>query len=589
MTRGQVSKRATPARSIALLALVLACGCDARDTGALSEQSASSGGVLSARQAAFDVVYYGLDVEVLPKRRQLAGEATVRFTAVEDLDEIELDLYPDLKTTAVVAGDAAADFVHDGGKLIVTLPEAVAAGESAEVVVSYAGRPHTAENPPWKGGFVWSTTDDGHPWLATAVQGRGCDLWWPCKDHFSDKPDAVDLRFTVPAGVSAVSNGVLVEETRTADGRGVFHWRIDNPLSPYNVALNVGPFVRVREEYESVNGVPVALEFWALPENEEKARRLLQEDARPQLAFFERLLGPYPWANEKVGFVETPHLGMEHQTINAYGNQYKVDPHGYDWLLQHELAHEWFGNLITHERANDAWLHEGFGSYMQPVYSAEVIGDMAYGHQLYEAYLRQKNCGAIVRDGEIDVEIAFEGGDIYSKGSWTLHTLRGLIGDDAFWRAVRRLLYDTAEPWSLTPPFPPRYRSTEDFARFAAEESGRDLGWFFDVYVRSAQPPELTSERTEAGLWLQWTTEDDRPFPMPIPVAVNGTQTLVAMEDGEGFVAATRDDRVRIDPGLTVLRKLPIIGSCEEQTEEGRKRQEQRRRRQAEEYGWSAG
>jgi hypothetical protein len=164
------------------------------------------------------------------------------------------------------------------------------------------------------------------------------------------------------------------------------------------------------------------------------------------LDFFESTIGPYPFGDEKMGVVETPHKGMEHQTINAYGNKYAKTAYGYDELLQHEFAHEWFGNQLTNANWDDMWLHEGLGSYMQPLYMQYLRGDQEYFASLMQQRAMIENKAPIVSGKprlEEDVYDDKRGGpgqDIYNKGSLVMHTLRGLIGDDAFFRACARSL-----------------------------------------------------------------------------------------------------------------------------------------------------
>lgn len=537
-------------------------GC-AANTPPLHPLTGDTGGPLSANERATDVLRYELTLEVFPDERRIQGEGVTVLRAREALETVELQLDDRFEVPEVRVDGGAAAFQRRDGILTVSLPRPAAAGDEVSVAVRYGGQPHVALRAPWAGGFVWAETDQGKPWIATAVQGEGCDLWWPCKDHFADKPDRMEMHVTVPAGLSVALNGVLQSVDEKEDGRRTFHWVLSVPISDYNVSLNVGPFQRIETSYESINGTTVPMEFWALREHEKHARKMIDEDLRHQLAWFESTLGPYPWGGEKLGLVETPHLGMEHQTLNAYGNRFKRDPHGFDWLLQHELAHEWFGNLMTHERINDAWLHEGFGAYMQPAYSLHRFGEAAYLHTLYERYLRLENCKPVVQEGDPTSNEAFTG-DIYAKGLWTLHTLRWHIGDEAFWRATRRLLYDTAEPWELPFPIPPVYRSTDDFVRLASEEAGRDLTWLFDVYLREADLPSLITERHGETLTLRWKVPGDRDFPMPVPVEVDGVTTIVPMPGGQGSLAAPADARVIVDSQMKVLRRLPIIGTCEE-------------------------
>jgi aminopeptidase N len=335
------------------------------------------------------------------------------------------------------------------------------------------------------------------------------------------------------------------------------------PASDYNVALNIGPFTRIQQSYNSVNGESVAIEFWALSNNTDKALAMIKNDLLQQVSFYEALLGPYPWGDQKLGFVETPHLGMEHQTINAYGKKYVRDTSGFDWLLHHELAHEWFGNLITHQELNDAWLHEGFGFYMQPVYSLYKFGEAAYSHSMYQSYLGLMNCYPVVMEGEISSDQAFNS-DIYGKGGWMLHTLRWLIGDELFWQATRQLLYATTETSLLPYPITPRYRNTQDFINIVNELTGEDYSWFFEVYLKQADLPKLQQTRTDNKLVLKWQTPDDLAFPMPITISINGKSTIYTMLDDQVTLDVNQQDHLIVDPQMKVLRYLPIIGLCEE-------------------------
>lgn len=542
------------------LALVLT-GCAAFAPPPLDPEVAETSLPLSANMQAYHVQQYTLTLEVLPESKTLRGSGATQLRALAPLSVVELRLDSRFGIDGVQVDGQATTYQRQGGLLTIALPRPLPAGGQATVTVAYQGAPHVAKRAPWDGGIVWATTPQGQPWVATAVQGEGCDLWWPCKDHFADKPDRVAMAITVPKGLSAAMNGKLQDVKELPDGRRSFHWLLGVPTSDYNIALNVGPYVRIQQSYAGINGTAIPLEFWALPDNEAKAREMLDKDLRGQLEFFEKVLGPYPWGSEKLGFVETPHLGMEHQTINAYGKGYKRDINGYDWLLQHELSHEWFGNLMTHRRFNDAWLHEGFAAYMQPAYAQYRFGEAAYHHGMYARYLQLKNCAPVVLPGDPKGGAAFAS-DIYGKAAWTLHTLRWLMGDEAFWRATRRLLYDTATPWQLPYPLTTRYRSTEDFIAIVNQEAKRDFIWLFDVYLRQAALPELVLERTPTQLKLRWQVEGGKPFPMPVPLAINGQLRVVQMPDGAAQIDVAPADHVQADPEMKLLRKLDLIDTC---------------------------
>jgi aminopeptidase N len=264
---------------------------------------------------------------------------------------------------------------------------------------------------------------------------------------------------------------------------------------------------------------------------------------------------------------------MEHQTINAYGNEFKRDRYGFDWLLHHEFSHEWFGNLLSSSNYADLWLHEGTGAYMQTVYTEEVMGDAAAHHRMYDTYLRIDACQPVAPLGEFSDDQMYEEGkgpgrNIYAKGAWALHSLRYLLGEDRFWDAIRLLLYDTTEPAALRPPIPARYRTTDDFARIASDVAGNDLRWFFEVYVRGYELPVLKSEQDGADVVLRWATANDLPFDMPAPVRIEGRIERVEFTDNEARLSGTRLADIAIDPDMQILRQLPSLPTCEQQQAE---------------------
>lgn len=552
----------------------------------LHPDTARSGKAMTPLQAAFDVQHYTLTLKVMPDSRSIEGSVAVSFDALSALDTIQLDLDPKLDIHSAMLGSTELEVRREGGSFMVTLPSTLNAGASSTVTVAYGGKPHVALAPPWFGGFVWSEVN-GTPWFATAVQGDGCDLWWPCKDNFADKPDkGIDLAISAPKGVKVASVGVLTGMDEGDDGFDTWHWRSRHPYSGYAVAINGGPFELIEAEYAGINGSSYPIQFWALEENADKARALVESDVIPDLEFFERILGPYPWGDEKAGFVETPHLGMEHQTINGYGEQYKRGRYGFDGLLHHELAHEWFGNVMTHARPEDAWLHEGYGAYMQAVYAEETVGAIGYYDQMYGAYTNNEHCLPVANPEVEDAGEAFDNRDIYTKGSWMLHSLRRYIGEEAFWAGTRRVIYDTAEPWSLSYPIQSRYRSTEDFVAIMSDEAGEDVSWIVQTYLREAGMPELISTRDDTKLSLEWSVPGDRAFPMPVDVSIDGKLQVIDLSMGAQSIEVPKSARVLIDPDSKILRSLPIIGDCSEQTEEQIQHNIDRFTRMAKDFGW---
>ncbi|AND70899.1 hypothetical protein ATSB10_34450 [Dyella thiooxydans] len=528
----------------------------------LTALTLSSGGPMPVEQTRVHFDHADLHFTLDIPHKRLAGDARLTFTATAPTDAVVLDLDRNLPISQITVNGKpmpASAWSNPEGRLRIALPHALAKGENVTVGVRYAGAPHVAKNAPWDGGFVWATAPDGKPWVATAVEGEGCDLFWPCIDQPTGKPDLVDTWVTVPKDLAAPGNGVLIGIENHGATR-TWHWRIKRP-DTYAITLNVGPFKELKGSYASRYGNTIPMEFWYLPEHEAQAKELFA-GFKPMLDFFEQEIGPYPFGDEKMGVVETPHKGMEHQTINAYGNGYKMDGHGFDWLLQHEFAHEWFGNQVTNVNWDDMWLHEGFGTYMQPLYSQYLYGDMDYFDWLHQLRLMARDQRPIVsgeRRTEDDVYNTHTGPgqDIYNKGALLLHTLRQLIGDDAFFTSIRELVYGRPDPKPGN--FQPRYATTKDYIDIVDRVTGKDYGWFFKVYLYDAALPKLVEERHGDTLAFHWQTEHGEPFPMPLDVQVGHTVQTLPMTDGHGEVHAPPGTLVIADPHSKVLREMPHV------------------------------
>lgn len=542
----------TTSLTVALLASTIMVQDIAPDV--LHPQTEQSGGTMSAAQAAYDVRHYTLKLAVDPANKHIKGVGMMRATILSPISEIEIDLDPRFTIGITTVNGKKVTSRTEGGKLILEVGSELTAGSEVETTVAYEGYPHVAIRPPWDGGFVWAKTSDGKDWIATAVQGNGCDLFWPCKDHVADKADeGADMIITVPKGLTAAMAGVLQAVSFGGKETETFIWKTKKPIAHYHIAINIGPYEVIKDSYTSVNGTLVPIEFYALPESKAKAEKLIKDDFKNQIIKLESHLGPYPWGDEKIGIVETPHLGMEHQTMNAYGNQYRKDDRGYDWLIQHEFAHEWWGNMLTQKRSKDFWLHEGTDTYMQPVYSEDIRGKDAYMEALDTLYSQIKNCHPVVPEGNPTDNELMAGNDIYFKSAWMLHTLRGMVGDDLFWKAMRTVLHGKHDVADIQYPIKPVYMNTEEFIEIFNSVTGRDLTWVFDVYLREAASVIVDEDRSDTSLSLKWNIPGNRPFPMPLDVSINGAVVTLDMTSGSASIAITNEDDIIIDPDHKIL------------------------------------
>lgn len=523
--------------------------------------SSLSGGPLRPEQAVYDVQSYDISLTVDPVAQAISGTTVMVAKTVSPTNVILLDLDDPYTVSQVTDGDGnPLRFERASGTIRVWFPMMKQPGQEIKTSVAYSGKPRVAKNAPWDGGFVWAKTGSGAPWVSVALEGEGADLLFPVKDHPSDKASLVTMRLNVPDPLVAVGPGRLQGVKKEGQGRSTYVWRMSQPIPNYSIVFNAAPYKLVEKRVKSSGGQNMPLHFYVLPEDAEKAPKLIAETEK-YLAFFEKYLGPYPFRTEKLGIVETPYLGMEHSTAIAYGNKFRFEPDGFDWLMFHEFGHEWWANLVTAGDWKDYWIHEGFQTFMDTLYQEKTHGKAVYLSEMRQRATHLNNVRALApRESRFEHEMYMlppdykkDDGDIYDKGAVVLNSLRYLIGDPAFFRALRRMAYPTKAMESVTNGSQVRFATTDDFLTIAERESGMKLGWFFDVYVRQPKLPRLIQEVSGNTLTLRWETPDGLPFTMPVEVIVDGKPRRVEMPGGTATVTFTGEKPV-VDPSGWVLR-----------------------------------
>ena len=531
----------------------------------LGVRPTETGGPLMAEQAAFDVQSYDIKLNVDPKTKSITGTTVMTARIVNPTNVIVLDLDTPYKIDSVFSESrnrqASLKFERRDGKIWIWFPETKKPGETFETIITYGGTPRLAPRAPWIGGFMWSKTPSGADWVSVALQNDGADLLFPVKDHPSDKPETAAMHITVPDPLVAAGPGKFEGSTKNKNGTTTYNWRMTNPIANYSLVFNAAPYRVIKDSVKSVTGETIPIEFYILPENYDKGAKLIAETKKYN-AFFEKYLGPYPFRAIKLGIVETPHLGMEHSTHIAYGNKYQFGPDGFDWLMFHEFGHEWWANLVTASDWKDFWIHEGFQSYMDTLWIEETKGKEAYLKAMRDRQRGFRNMQPVApREPKIAYQVYMaepdylsSDGDIYGKGAYILHTLRYLIGDEAFFRALRRMAYPTKEMESLTDGRQERLVTTDDFLAIAEAESKMDLDWFFELYLRQPKLPKLITEMNDHVVTLRWETPNNMPFPMPVDVEVDGKIQRVKMDSGTGTVYFAT--KATVDPNGWVLKEM---------------------------------
>lgn len=532
----------------------------------LGVRPTDTGGPLMFEQSVYDVQSYDVGLKVDPKSKWISGTTVMTAKIVIPTNVIVLDLDTPYKIDRIFGEgsdrQASLKYERREGKIWIWFPATKQAGETFETIISYSGNPRIAPRAPWIGGFMWEKTPNGADWVSVALQNDGADLLFPVKDHPSDKASTATMRITVPDPLVAVGPGKLESNTKNSDGTSTYIWRMTNSIPNYSIVFDAAPYRVIKDSVKSITGEMIPMEFYILPESFERGPKLIEETKKYN-AFFEKYLGPFPFRSQKLGIVETPHLGMEHSTHIAYGNKFQYNADGFDWLMLHEFGHEWWSNLVTASDWRDFWIHEGFQSFMDALYLEHLGKKDNYFEAMRTRAKATRNMQPVApRDAKFAHEVYLQApdyiksdGDIYGKGSVVLHTLRYLIGDDAFFRSLRRMCYPTKAMEAVTDGRQTRLVTTDDFLKVAEQESKMKLDWFFEMYLRQPNLPKLVAETTVTSVTLRWETPNNVPFPMPIELESLGKTERIEMRDGKAAVTLRgRTPPFVIDPKGWVLK-----------------------------------
>jgi aminopeptidase N len=427
-------------------------------------------------------------------------------------------------------------------------------GSVRTVTVYYHGRPRVAAKPPWDGGVIWGRDVEGHPWIATTCQGLGASVWWPTKDTQADEPDSQRIALTVPDSLTAVANGRLRGVERRPDGWITYEWFVASPINNYDVAASIGRYVEFTDAYEGEGG-HLTLGFWPLASDLAAARRQWRQ-AKPMLQCFEHWFGPYPWYRDGYQLVESPHLGMEHQSAVAYGNGFLNGYRGrdlsgtgwgltWDFIVVHESAHEWFGNSITTADLADMWVHESFANYAEALFTECQYGEGAGAAYVLGTRKQVRNDRPIVAPYGVNAEGS---GDMYYKGGNMLHTIRHVIGNDSTWQGILR---------GLNTEFRHRIVTGRQVQDYISAHAGVDLHRVFEQYLTTTKIPVFEYRLKGTTLAYRWT--DVVPgFDMPVRVGA-GPGRWVTLSPTEAWqttmLPLAHDEDFRLDDNFYVMAR----------------------------------
>ncbi|MDP5139676.1 MAG: M1 family peptidase, partial [Spirosomaceae bacterium] len=331
-------------------------------------------------------------------------------------------------------------FFQKDDKIYITSINGFTEGEQL-VKIAYGGKPPVAVRPPWNGGFTWTKDVDGNDWVAINMQAEGGKMYFPCKDHPSDEPnEGVDMKITVPSNLLVAGPGLLIS-TKTKNKKSTFHWKTNYTISNYCILFNIGKYKVVKDEFTTIKGNVVPIEFYVLEADEQHAAKVIATKKR-DTEILEKYFGEYPWVKEKIGIAEVPNSGMEHQTMITFDNKfvYKIiGGQDYSANLFHEYAHEWWANKVTNNDWDHMWIQEGIATYSEALAMLELGGEAAYNDMIGRHRRGVKNRQPMVLGHAATEQEVYSGGDIYLKGSFFMHSLRSLIGDEVFFSTLKKL------------------------------------------------------------------------------------------------------------------------------------------------------
>ncbi len=495
----------------------------AQDSSLLATKADSLRGSITPQRAWWDVTFYDLNVTIHPQDSSITGYNTITYRVTKSPQQMQIDLQDPLQIDEIKQDGEPLTYhpVKNSNAYMVEMPKNLQQDSLYSISVYYQGKPKVAQNAPWDGGFVWAQDSLGNPWIATANQGLGASVWWPNKDHQSAEPDSMSINITVPDSLVNVSNGRLRDTTRHANGMTTWSWFVSNPINNYNVTVNTGDYVNFTDTFDGQNGT-LDLSYWVLEHELDKAKKQFQQ-VKPMMRCFEDWFGPYPFYEDSFKLVQTPHLGMEHQSAVAYGNEFQNGYMGedlsgtgwgmkWDFIIIHESGHEWWGNNVTTNDIADMWVHEGFTSYSESIYTECRFGKEAGAE--YTRGLRdriQNNQPVTGRYG-----LNNEGsGDMYYKGNNMLHMIRQIVDNDSTWKNILR---------GIQKEFHHQTVSADQVERYIIEKSGKDLDDVFDQYLHYADLPTFQYYIKNNVLHYRWKA-DIPQFDMPLKVTVDDTDS----------------------------------------------------------------
>ncbi len=508
-------------------------------------------GSITEERVWWDLLHYDIDVKVEPDKKFISGSNLIKYKVLQPNQIMQIDLKSPMQMIKISQKGKNLSFKKKNGTYYIELQSKQKIGDINNLTVYFRGNPIESLNPPWDGGFVWKKDKNKNDFVANANQSLGASIWLPCKDHPYDEPDnGMSIKVTTPEDLVDVSNGKLISIKYNKDHTRTFHWQVVNPINSYAINISIADYKHFSEKYNGAYG-ELDCDYYVLSYNVDQAEKQFSQVAK-MLEAFEYWYGPYPFYEDGYKLVETPYLGMEHQSSITYGNGFR---NGYlegdlsstgwglkfDFIIIHESAHEWFANSITSSDVADMWVHESFATYSEVLYLDYHFGKKAGNEYVIGIRKNIKNDKAII--GQYNVKNRGSN-DMYYKGANIIHIIRQLIDNDNKFRDLLR---------GLNKQFYHKIVTSQQIETYIIDNTGLDLHSFFDQYLRTKKIPVL--EYKIKGSIIQYRYRKViKNFHLPVKVYINNKeQWIEPSNEWQEIKGDNLNPTFQIDPNFYII------------------------------------
>lgn len=497
----------------------------------------------------WDVKKYDVFVEPKFEDKSVFGTNKISFEITKDVvnPTLQIDLQQPMNYRIAATDIKFKNVRREDDFIFLETNQKFKKGQKFYLSVEFSGKPVIAVKPPWDGGWVFTQDKNKNPWMSVAQEGIGASVWLPTKDIWSDEPDnGITLKIKTPKDLVGVGNGKLINTVSDKTSK-TYTWQVKNAINDYSIIPNAGKYVNFKDTFDGEKG-KLDLDYWVLDYNLEKAKKQFQQ-VKPMLKAFEYWFGPYPFYEDSYKLVESPYLGMEHQSSVAYGNNYENGYLGrdlsgtgvglnWDFIIVHESGHEWFANNITAKDQADMWIHESFTSYSETLFTERYMNKEAAEKYIIGARKSILNDKPIVGEYGLRNEGS---GDMYSKGANMLHTIRQVINDDEKFRQILRGLNKDFYHQTVTG------KQVRDYIN---EKAGINFNTIFDQYLTTVKIPKLVYKQSGLTLNYKWEDAIDN---LKLPLRINaGAQIITPNNEWQTLNLKSASD-VTFDPNYYIL------------------------------------